>query len=377
MNKLVYTILCIGLTPLMVTCKHGDPPQNPANMPVPVNLIKVSKQNLVYYDSYPATVVALKEVELRCEVGGDVTGMYFSEGQPVRQGQKLYEIDRSRYQASYQQAKANLDIAQSNVERTQRDADRYVELSKQDAIAKQRLDNALTDLQNTKSQVLSAKADLIKAETELNYSIIAAPFDGTIGISRVRMGALVTPDQTLLNVVSSDDPMGVDFVIDEQELGRFQQLEKKTLAKNDSTFQIVLPDNTLYPTHGKISIIDRAVDPQTGTIKIRLSFANSNRVLKPGMSCNVKILNENSGSLVVVPYRAVMEQMSEYFVYKVDSMKARQTKVSLGAKVGPNVIVRLGINPGDAIVIDGIQRLHDGSAVLIGMPKVAGNSKAK
>ena len=377
MNRINYFIVIFGLSCSLTSCKHGDPAQNPASMPVPVNLVKVEKQHLVYYDTYPATIVALKEVELRCEVGGDVTGITFSEGQPVRQGQKLYEIDRSRYLASFQQAKANLDIAQANVERTQRDADRYVELGKQDAIAKQRLDNAQTDLQNAKSQVVAAKADLVKAETELNYSVILAPFDGTIGISRVRMGALVTPDQTLLNVVSSDDPMGVDFVVDEKELGRYQQFEQKNYAKNDSTFRIMLPDNTLYPINGKLSIIDRAVDPQTGTIKVRLSFANPGRKLKPGMSCNVKILNENSGSLVLVPFRAVVEQMSEYFVYKVDSLKAKQIKISIGAKVGPNIIVRNGLNPGDAIVIDGVQRLRDGSFVSLGMPKQGGTPKTK
>jgi RND family efflux transporter MFP subunit len=369
MNKITYVTWLVGLSYGLTSCKHGDPAKNPADIPIPVNLIKVEQQHLIYYDTYPASVVALKEVELRCEVGGDVTGMNFSEGQPVRQGQKLYEIDRSRYLASFQQAKANLDIAQSNVERTQRDADRYIELSKQDAIAKQRLDNALTDLQNAKSQVAAAKADLVKAETELNYSIISAPFDGTIGISRVRMGTLVTPDQTLLNVVSSDDPMGVDFVIDEKELGRFQKFEQKSFALTDSSFRIMLPDNALYPVNGKLSIIDRAVDPQTGTIKVRLSFANPGRKLKPGMSCSVKVLNENSGSLVLVPYRTVVEQMGEYFVYKIDSLKAKQIKIAIGAKIGPNIIVRNGLNPGDDIVIDGVQRLHDGSSVALGMKK--------
>lgn len=376
MNRMIYLILLV-LTSWLVSCKHNDPPQNPANAPVPVNTMKVGKRNLVYYDSYPASAVALKEVELRCEVGGDITGIWFKEGQPVHHGQKLYEIDRSRYQASYQQAKAALDIAQSNVEKTQRDADRYVELSKQDAIAKQRLDNALTDLQNAKSQLLAAKADLVKAETELNYSIISAPFDGTIGISRVRMGTLVAPDQTLLNVISSDDPMGVDFVINETELDRFQKFEKRLLNKNDTIFKILLPNNQLYPASGKINIIDRSVDPQTGTIKIRLSFANPDRILKPGMSCNVKVLNENSGEQVVIPYKTVVEQMSEYFVYKVDSIKAKQIKIAIGTKVGPDVIVKKGLAPGDEIVMDGLQRLHDGSAVIPGTQQPENTQKAQ
>lgn len=366
MTRIHNMLLSFGLAAWFISCMHGDPPPKPVNQAIPVNLVRVDNQKLVYYDINPATVVALKEVELRCEVGGNVTGMFFNEGQPVRKGQKLYEIDRSRYEATFNQAKANLEIAQSNLERTQRDADRYIKLSKEDAIAKQRLDNALTDLQNAKSQVSGAKADLVKAETDLRYSVIVAPFDGTIGISNVRMGALVVPDQTLLNVVSLDDPIGVDFVIDQRELARYQLLEKKALTSNDSTFRILLPGSTLYPVSGKISIIDRAVDPQTGTIKVRLSFANHNRMLKPGMNCNVKVLNENSGLQLVIPYKAVVEQMSEYFVFKVDSMKAKQVKILMGAKVGPNVIIRQGLNAGDQIVIEGIQRLHNGALVSIG-----------
>jgi membrane fusion protein, multidrug efflux system len=368
MHKISCILISAAVSACLLSCGNGDPPPGPASQAIPVNLIRVDKKQLVYYDMYPASVVALKEVELRCEVGGDITGMSFKEGQPVKKGQILYEIDRSRYEATFNQAKANFDIAQSNLERAQRDADRYIRLNQEDAIAKQRLDNSLTDLQNAKSQVLAARADLVKAETELNYSVIKAPFDGTIGISKVRMGALITPDQTLLNVVSSDDPIGVDFVIDEKELSRFQLVEKKPLDAKDSTFRILMPDNELYPGDGRIDIIDRAVDPQTGTIKVRLSFPNHDRLLKPGMNCNVKVLNENSGSLLLIPYKAVVEQMSEYFVFKVDSMKAKQTKISLGAKVGSNVIIRQGLNPGDEIVVDGIQRLHDGVRVALSPP---------
>ena len=265
----------------------------------------------------PATIVALKEVELRAEVGGEITGINFKEGQPVKKGQKLYEIDRRVYEANYNQAKASLNIAKQNLDRTQRDANRYVELNKEDAIAKQRLDNALTDLQNAKSQVSAAQANLEKTKTDLNYSIITAPFDGTIGISMVRMGALITPDQTLLNVISSDDPMGADIQIEQKELARFQSLERKNPAPGDSTFRLILPDNSIYKYYGKISIIDRNVDPQTGTVKVRLSFPNPDRTLKPGMKCNAGVLNQNSGLQLVIPYKAVVEQMSEYFVYKV------------------------------------------------------------
>lgn len=366
MNKVYRLFGIAGLVFINASCKHSDPAGNYGMAPVPVNIAIPEYKHVVYYNDYPANVVALKEVELRCEVGGEITGIFFEEGQTVKQGQKLYEVDRSSYEASYQQAKANLDIAQSNLERVQKDADRYTELSKQDAIAQQRLDDALTNLQNAKLQLVSAKAGLVKAQTELNYSIVSAPFDGTIGISKVRMGTLVTPGQTLLNIISSDDPMGVDFVINETELSRFQMLEKKSATKNDSTFRILLPDNAIYPQAGKISIIDRAVDPQTGTIRVRLSFPNRERILRPGMSCNVKVLNENTGNHLVIPYKAVSEQMGESYVYTVKGNVAKQAKLDLGARVGENVIVNSGLSQTDTVVTDGIQKLREGAILQIG-----------
>jgi membrane fusion protein (multidrug efflux system) len=354
---------------LLLSCQSGKKKREKPDPGVPVTITTVKKQQLVYYDTYPATIVALKEVELRAEVGGSITWISFKEGQSVPKGQKLYEIDRRRYQATYSQAKANLSIAQQNLEKAQRDADRYIALNKQDAIAKQRLDYALTDLQNAKSQVSSAEADLEKAKTDLDYSVITAPFDGTVGISQVRMGALVTPDQTLLNVISSDDPMGADIEVEQQELGRFEYLAEKEMTAGDSIFRIILPDKSIYRYSGKINIINRNVDPQTATIKIRLSFPNPGKTLRPGMKCIAEVLNQNSGMQLVIPYKAVLEQMSEYFVYKVDSMKAKQIKVILGPKIDGDVIIKNGLNAGDQIVVEGIQRLHDGVPLKIDQPE--------
>ncbi len=363
MNRIIKIISFFGLSLWLVSCKHADPANNPANAPVPVNTYKVVRKNIVYYNSYPATTVALKEVQLFGQVTGYITGIYFSDGQKVKKGQKLYELDRSKYIASYNQAKNNVGIAQANLEKATRDANRYTELNKQEAIAKQLYENAMTDLKNVQLQLISAEAELTKAQSDLSYSIIMTPFDGTIGISSVRLGTLVVPGQTLLNTISSDDPMGVDFVINEDELPSFQQLEQKPGSKNDSTFRILLPNNKFYQANGKISIIDRAIDPQTGTIKVRLTFPNPNSYLKAGLSCNAQILNENSGSQIVIPYRAVVEQMGEYFAYVVNGKVANQVKIALGAKVGPNVIVREGIEAGKIIVTDGVQKLHNGSII--------------
>ena len=292
-----------------------------------------------------------------------ITGIYFTEGKEVHSGEKLYEIDRRKYQAAYEEAQSNVKIAEHNLEKSQRDANRYTDLASQEAVAKQVYDNSMTDLKNAKQQVDAANSELIRAKADYDYSIINAPFNGTIGFSNVRLGSLVTPGQTLLNTVSSDDPMGVDFEISETELNRFEDLENHINPDGDTTFRIILPDNSRYPFAGKISVIDRAVDPQTGSIRVRITVPNPERMLKPGMSCKVLVLNANAGQQLLIPFKAVLEQLGEYFVFIVNDKYVRQMKVSLGPRINSNVIILQGLTGGETIVLDGIQKLHDGSEI--------------
>ncbi len=375
MNKFIHIIVFLGMAAWIVSCSSsGKPAGRGAMNAVPVNTFTVKEGRVTYYDSYPATIVAMQQVDLRSEVTGYVTGIFFKEGQQVKKGQKLYEIDRTNYIANYNQAKSSVEIAQANLDKAQRDADRYKALHQQQAIAEQTYDDAMTALKNAQLQLMSAKAALAKATSDLNYSLIKAPFNGTIGISQVRMGTLVTPGQTLLNTISSDDPMGVDFQVNSEQIGRFQELDKQKFSPDDSLFRIKLPDNSIYPFSGHISIIDRAFDPQTGTITIRLAFPNKERMLKPGMSCNVQVYNNPDKSVIVIPYKAVSEQMGEFFVFLVQGDKARQVKISMGERIGGNVIINQGLTSGDVIVTDGIQKLHDGSAIQTG---TSGGNKGK
>jgi membrane fusion protein, multidrug efflux system len=361
-SKLLTASLLVFI--LLNACKKKDA-ADPAGTGIPVNVAEVQEEMVSFYSNYPGSIVALSEVELRSEVSGFITGIYFKEGSTVRKGQKLYEIDRSKYIASYNQAKANVDIATANEEKARRNADRYTKLSEQDAIAKQRLDDAMTDLQNAGLELVSAKAGLARAQTDLNYSLITAPFDGTIGISQVKMGSLVSPGQTLLNTISTDDPMGADFVINERELGNFQDLSAANHPKNDSTFRISLPDKSVYREKGSIQVIDRAIDPRTGTIRIRLVFPNPDQKLRAGMSCIIHVLNKSNQEQLVIPSKSLLEQMSEYFVFVVDSQKVKQTKVTLGAQFEDRVVVTDGLKSGQQIVTDGIQKLRNGAAVSV------------
>ena len=365
MYKITRILIYFAITSGLLSCS-GNSANKKAIVPaIPVTVSNVSLVEAVFYNSYPGNITALKEVELRGQVSGYITGIYFTEGKEVHTGEKLYEIDRRKYEATYKEAQSNVKIAEANLEKVQRDADRYTDLAKQDAVAKQILDNSMTDLNNARQQVEAAKSEMVKAKTDFDYSLINAPFDGTIGFSGVRLGTLITPGQTLLNTVSSDDPMGIDFEISETELSRFRQLENAGISAKDTTFKITLPDNSTYPYFGKISVIDRAVDPLTGTIRVRITVPNHEKILKPGMSCKVLVLNAYAGQQIIIPFEAVLEQLSEYFVYIVKDNKAQQVKVSLGPRVNANVIVLKGLKGDETIVVDGIQKLHDGSEISV------------
>ncbi len=385
--KIPHITLLTGCT-LLVCCSRPQAPKTPA---VPVNLFTVKAQTVLYYDKYPANTVALNQVDLRPEVQGYITDITFTEGTHVHKGQELYKIDQRLFQDAYDQAKANLEVAKGNQTMTQQDADRYTYLNSQDAVAKQTLDHAVIALEQAKNSVKAAEQALKIAETNLTYSVISAPFDGTIGISQVRLGNMVSVGQTVLNTISTDDPMGVDFLISEKQLQHFEELKDAKAQPVDSLFSIILPNNSVYPYMGKISIIDRAVDPQTGTIRVRVVFPNPDFSLKPGLSCVLRVHNLDTQPELVVPSKAVVELMGEYFVYVAKDTLARdpkdstktnpatiaiQKKVQLGQTVPPNVIIKGGLAEGTRIVLDGVQSLHTGTIISVG-PKPDGAKGGK
>jgi RND family efflux transporter MFP subunit len=369
---------------LLSSCSQNQPPPVP---PTPVNIQMVKAQKVVYYDRYEGTTVALSQVNLLPEVPGYVTAIYFKEGSHVTKGELLYDIDKRLYEANYNAADANLKVAQGNLVEAQQDADRYIYLNNTNAVAKQLYDHAMITLDNAKSSVHAAEEALKTAKTNLEYSIISAPFDGTIGFSQVKLGDYLNVGQTVLNTVSTDNPMAVDFLINEKQLAYFVDIQQGSYKSIDTLFSIILPNNTLYPFTGELSVIDRAVDPQTGSIRIRLVFPNPKYYLRAGMSCVVRVHNLDTAAQIIIPNRAVVEQMGEFFVFvakdtiikphdsasqkqnaaeRTPKLIALQKKVQPGETIGANVIIKKGIREGDKIVIDGVQSLHDGSKIVVG-----------
>ena len=239
----MYKVLAIIIMSLVFySCKEKQqaPPAK-----VPVNLYRVALQHVYYYDQYPATTEALSQVNLVPQVQGNITGIFFTEGTHVKKGQKLYEIDQRLYTDAYNQAVANLKVSQGTQAQAQQDADRYVYLNQYHAVAKQLYDHAIITLDNAKNATKASEDQVKTAKTNLGYSEIYAPFDGTIGFSQVKMGNLVVPGQTILNTISTEDPLAVDFYVNEKLLANFQKLEHNKMNALDSLYHFVAQRNTL------------------------------------------------------------------------------------------------------------------------------------
>jgi len=370
MRTTVYkTGIAIAVLLLAAACGQKQPPPAPPP-PVSVNVATVSKSGAVYYDQYPATIIPLNQVDIRPQVSGYITGIFFKDGDHVLKGQKLYTIDQQQYEANYQQALANLDVQKTNLVKAQKDADRYHFLDKQDAVAKQQVDYADAAFEAAKKQVQAAEANVTAVQTSLKYSTIYAPFDGTIGISQVKIGTAVSAGGLVLNSVSQDDPMAVDVQIDQKQIPRFLQLVQKGNDEKDSVFSLLMTDGTTYPVPGHIYFIDRSVDPTTGTIKTRLVFRNPQNLFRAGIITNLKVKTNTGVPVLMVPSKAVTEQMGEYIVYvTIPGNKVTQRKITLGPRINEKVVVLNGLSEGETIVTDGIQKLRDSSMIQIAPAK--------
>ena len=365
-----------GIAVLFLLTACSEKKSGPAAPPPPTVVLQEAViSNAVYFDEYPATINALNQVELRPQVSGFITGVHFADGARVRKGQLLYSTDAQLYAANYQQAVANLQVQEANLNKAQKDAARYHELDKNDAVAKQLVDNADAAVAVSQQQAAAARANIQAVQTSVRYTKVYAPFDGIIGISNVKTGAAVTAGQTILNTVSTDGDLAVDINIEQKDIFRFLKLLTEKQQPADSAFTLAF-GREVYPYPGKIILIDRAVNPQTGTIKARLSFPNKNNLLKAGMNGTLRIKNNSAAQSVIIPYKAIVEQLGEYFVYVPgDSSKVSQRKVVLGKPIGTNIIIKEGLQQGEKVVTEGVQNLREGIKVNIATASPATGKK--
>jgi membrane fusion protein (multidrug efflux system) len=345
------------------------PTAAPPAAPVEVKAITAEASPTVMYSDKVGEVKGSQEVDIRSMVSGILLKKHFEDGSLVEKGQLLYSIDAREFRAQVANAEAQVASAQANLARARQDVERYRPLLADEAISRQVYDNAVAAQRQAEAQVTASRAALDQTRLGVEYAEIRAPLHGRIGAVQVFPGDLVTAGQTQLGTISSDDPAWVYFQISEAEWLSFTQRHGTAdLAPDDPmrVVQLLLSNGTTYPRTGLINFGDRALDPTTGTYKLRAEFPNPEHVLIPGMFARVRATTGQPMKALVVPDRAVQEQLGKYFLTVVGAGdKAELRPVVLGPRFGNRQVVQSGLDAGDRVIVEGLQKARPGSPVKV------------
>lgn len=334
-----------------------------------VKAITVQPSSTITHADKVGEVRGSQEVDLRARVNGILLAKHFEDGALVKEGQLLFSIDAREYRAQVSSAKAQLASAEANLYRARQDVARYKPLLADEAIARQVYDNAVATANQAQAQVDASRAAVQEAQLGVEYSEVRSPLSGRIGVSQVFVGGLVQAGQTVLASLSSDDPAWVYFSISEAELLNFEKSTRgQAIAADDPRrqVQLILSDGSIYGQPGRINFNDRALDPATGTYKLRAEFPNPEHKLLPGLFARVRATGDRLDDALLVPDRAVQEQLGRYFVTVVGAEdKAEMRPVTLGPRFGNRQVIQTGLQAGDRVVVEGIQKARPGTPLKV------------
>jgi membrane fusion protein (multidrug efflux system) len=405
-----------ALAPALTTCDRtkAKESQAPAPPAPAVVVAEVVKKTVPITADFVAQTDAVQTVELRARVQGVLERVRFKEGAEVQAGQTLFEIERSQYEAALQSARAQLAKAQSDLARAQEqvevdrskaeleqrkaalakaqlDVARLKPLAAAKAVPQVDLDNALAaeqvasagvsaseaalkdtglsqriGIQQAQAAVEAGRAAVTQAQLDLNYTTIKAPVSGVIGRLNVDEGNLVgRGEPTLLATMSTIDPIKISATISEVDYLRFtRRARERAAAGYDVPLELVLADGTRYPLRGRTTTLDRTVDTKTGTIVIDSLFPNPDKLLKPGQFGRVRAVVEERADAILVPQTAVQEIQGAKSVLVVGADdKVALRSVTLDERIGDLIIVTRGLEAGERVIVEGIQKVRPGIQV--------------
>jgi membrane fusion protein (multidrug efflux system) len=362
--------LALAAAVLVTGCTRPQA-QPAAPHPPEVSVIEVKPGPVTVYNEYVAQTQAPDTIEIRAQVTGLLERQAFADGARVKKGELLYVIDRRPFEAQAAQAKAGLAQAEANLVNARQNLARNGRLIAQKAVSQQDYDTAVAQERAGGALVEAQKALVRNAELNLEFATIRASREGFMSSSQVKPGALITAQQTLLNTLYSSDPMWVSFTISED---RALQLQKAARRPDQTTpFRIRLADGTEYPLAGRLDFVDAALDQKSGTLQVRISVPNPDRLLRPGLFVRVIVAALDTPSAIRVPQQAVQELQGTKSVYVVgagDKVEPRQ--IVAGYRVDNDWVVASGLNPGERVVVEGIGKLRPGAVVkpVMAAPKI-------
>jgi len=321
--------------------------------PADVSVVTVRPETVAEQYEFPGQVQAYRSVEVRARVDGVIEARPFTEGAMVHAGDLLYRLDRVRYEAAFRSAQARFQNAQQTLARLE-------PLVAQRAVAQQEVDNARSEFQ-------AAQAAMDAAQKDLDDTEVRAAIEGRVGRTLLEVGARVTGPADLLTTIDRLDPIYVSFQPSSQQLLVWQvDPRSRALIQAGSRLvvQVVLPDGSVLPRTGRLDFVAPALDAATGTQEFRAVFANGDRLLVPGQAVRVRLVGFARANALAVPERAVQTGLGRQFVYVVgpgDTARARD--VVPGPWAGDRWIIDRGLQPGDRVIVDGVQKVGPGRPV--------------
>lgn len=373
-NGVAFTLLGAALLAL-TACAQGEgneeAEKSQPSPPAEVGFIEVQRRSVDRLDQLPGRVVAYEVAEIRPQVSGIIQSRLFEQGAYVEEGQQLYQIDPARYEADYQMALASLEDAEARRENARALAERNERLIKTGAVSQQQYDDAVAELNRSKAAVSMAQAEIQMAEINLEYTKVRAPISGFIGPSGVTRGALVTERQTMpLATVRQLDPVYVDL---SQSANAAREIRDRLTAARISEDGEDQFDVTLYPANGDepysekgaLDLAELAVDPQTGSIRLRSTFPNPDKRLLPGMFVRAAIDTGEGSEVITIPQKNVtLQPDGQRFVWVVNAEdRVEMRTVRTGAAFDDQWIVLEGLEPGERLVVEGAMGLSEGAEV--------------
>jgi membrane fusion protein (multidrug efflux system) len=330
--------------------------------PLPtVTVTAVVQRQVSIHQEWVGTMLGNVDAEIRPKVEGFLLARLYQEGSFVNKGQPLFQLDKRQAQAAAEQATGNIERARAALAQTQIDVRRYTPLVAQKAVSQAELDKAHSAERAATATVDAYQAELDNAKLNLAWTTVLSPISGIAGVAKVAIGDLMTPN-TVMTTISNVDPIYVDVNIAEQDYMRFQR--EKPAGTGRPSLELILGDRTLYPRHGRVLFLNREVDSRTGTIQVRGEFPNPGNVLRPGQYARVRAITELLKNALLIPQQAVSELQGVYQVGVVgaDNKVTIQT-VKLGPLSGDMWVVESGLQLGDKVIVDGLQRVRTGVTV--------------
>lgn len=371
------TVVIIAAAAFITACGKPEPPSMP---PMSVAVLKVQPRDIPIYLDMIGQTLGSVDIPIRARVDGVLEEIHFLEGRDVTKDQLLYVIDPTPFRAKVVEAEGRLAEAETRLAKAASDLERIRPLAEMDAVSKQDLDGAVAQFEAAEGSLQAARAQVEQTEIQLGYTRITAPVSGLIGITQAKVGEYVgrSPNPVVLNVVSQTDPIRVRFSINEREYLRFRRDfgDKLRGAETDTPrangLQLILSDGSIHEHRGHIVSFDAAIDATTGTLTLEADFPNPERIVLPGQFARVRgVLEQRTGALAV-PQRAVMETQGIFQLAVVgDDGTVDLRQVQMGPRVDDQWIVESGLEPGERVALEGLQRIRPGVKVV---PKEAPQS---